>query len=460
MDNNQVYDASLDAEMEKRNEIEVIRDNSESILVGDKMIGKITSYKFKILIRDKEALVGELSREEMDLIYKLYSFEGSNLQQRTVSRHFPYYTFQDFKRILRAFNITKASVPMAPHVLEERTTQELIQLTLQGKENDYLRKLEQERVKFTEASLKDMTKKYYDLKQSVANFSEFTGNLSIDIKPVVVPQVKGNETFINVYLSDMHIGADVSKYSIYNNTFNLEEAKKRMGIIFNHIIQMQSMCGASNIIVCNLGDSLDGYNAETTRGGHALPQNMNNKDQYKNYISLMLQFFSDLSTCGKFSDIAFVCCEGGNHDGDFSYVANKSLEACLGILNPEITVTVFDQFIDYFEAGNHTFILCHGKDAKDMFKNLPLTLNDKTENYINEFIDSRGITGGVKKTHFIKGDLHQSATTYAKRFRYKAVSSFFGSSQWIHLNFGDTKAAIDFDIITGDSIYESRLILN
>ena len=95
-----------------------------------------------------------------------------------------------------------------------------------------------------------------------------------------------------------------------------------------------------------------------------------------------------------------------------------------------------------------------------MFKNLPLTINDKTENYINEFIDSRGITGGVKKTHFVKGDLHQSATTYAKRFRYKSVSSFFGSSQWIHMNFGNTPPAIDLDIISGDDIFESRLILN
>ena len=455
------YDASLDAEMESRNEIKYIRDNSKTIkLPNGEEIGKIESYKFKVLIRDKEPLEGDLSREEMDLIYKLYSTEGSNLTQRSVSRYFPNYTFQDFKRIIRAFNITKASVPMAPHVLEERSTQELIQLTLQSKENDYLRKLEQDRVKHTENSLKDMTKKYYDLKQSVANFLEFTGNLSIDIKPVIVPEVKQNKKIINVYLSDMHIGADVSKYSIYNNTFNLEEAKKRMDIIFKYIINMQSMCGASNINICNLGDSLDGYNAETTRGGHALPQNMNNKDQYKNYISLMLQLFSDLSTCGKFSDIKFICCEGGNHDGDFSYVANKSLEACLAVLNPEIEVTVFDQFIDYFEAGGHLFILCHGKDAKDMFKNLPLTINDKTENYINEFIDSRGITGGVKKTHFVKGDLHQSATTYAKRFRYKSVSSFFGSSQWIHMNFGNTPPAIDFDIISGDDIFESRLILN
>ena len=38
--------------------------------------------------------------------------------------------------------------------------------------------------------------------------------------------------------------------------------------------------------------------------------------------------------------------------------------------------------------------------------------------------------------------------------------AFFGSSEWIHKNFGNTKAADDFDIIDGDSILETRLILN
>ena len=91
----------------------------------------------------------------MDLIYRLYSAEGSNLQQRTVSRYFPNFTFQNFKRILRAFNITKASSPMAPHLLEEKSTEELVNLTIQGKENDYLRKLEQDRTKLTEIRLKE-----------------------------------------------------------------------------------------------------------------------------------------------------------------------------------------------------------------------------------------------------------------------------------------------------------------
>ena len=48
----------------------------------------------------------------------------------------------------------------------------------------------------------------------------------------------------------------------------------------------------------------------------------------------------------------------------------------------------------------------------------PLILNDKTENYINNYIDYHQIDTR-KPIHFVKGDLHQSATQYGKRFRYR-----------------------------------------
>ena len=96
-----------------------------------------------------------------------------------------------------------------------------------------------------------------------------------------------------------------------------------------------------------------------------------------------------------------------------------------------------------------------------MFKNLPLTINDKTENYINEFIDSRGITGGVKKTHFVKGDLHQSALTHGKKFSYWSVGSIFGASEWIHKNMGNSKAFCDYAILHNDGTFmNSRIKLN
>ena len=87
--------------------------------------GRIVSYHYEIFIRDKKSLIGDLRREEMDNIYRLYSYYGSSLTQRQISRFFPDLSLVDFRRILRAFNITKASSPFAPHMYEEKTEEEL-----------------------------------------------------------------------------------------------------------------------------------------------------------------------------------------------------------------------------------------------------------------------------------------------------------------------------------------------
>lgn len=141
-------------------------------------------------------------------------------------------------------------------------------------------------------------------------------------------------------------------------------------------------------------------------------------------------------------------------DGDYGYAANKVLEAYLQGMGVE--VHQFEKYMEYFECEGHTFILCHGKDDADVFKNMPLTIDIKTENMIDQFIDYNKLSGDI---HFIKGDLHQSATTYGHKFRYRSVGSFFGSSEWIHKNFGRTPAAVDIDIIDGNRILETRLEL-
>lgn len=447
MEENITQDATADEQYESRSTVEQVREE-----------GKITAYNFRILVRDKPPIVGKFTRDEVDLMFRLYSREGANLSRRAVSRYFPLYTFQEFIKILRAFNLTQSSAPFAPHIIEEKTTDELIELNLQQKENNYLKKYElvkeQEHIK----KYHDLLKYHHDLRQAVDNFSEFVGNIKPEFKFKISRPEYSNNITLMVYLSDMHIGAEVSPYSIYRNPYNRAEVESRMQRVLDQIFKLSKLTGATNLVICNLGDSLDGYNAQTTRGGHLLPQNMNNKDQHLTFVNVMLDLFKTVAESEVFDSISYVSVEGGNHDGDFGYFANRTLEAELKSACPEIEVTLFDQFINYVEIGEHTFIFCHGKDDKDMVKNLPLTLTDKAENYINAFIFDRKITS--KNIHFVKGDLHQTASTYGKIFRYKSVGSFFGSSEWIHKNFGNTKAAVDFDIIDGENILETRLLLN
>lgn len=108
--------------------------------------GKIISYDYKIFRRNREPLIGSLSREEMNLIHRLYSYYGDSLTQRVISRHFVELSLIDFKRILRAFNITKASGPFASFMYEEYTEEELRDIQLREKENSFYEK--QKKTKF------------------------------------------------------------------------------------------------------------------------------------------------------------------------------------------------------------------------------------------------------------------------------------------------------------------------
>lgn len=447
-----------------KNSYEVYKDSTVEETFQDRSIGecerdengKILQYKFKILIRNKEPLQGTLSREEMELIYRLYSSEGANLTQRTVSRYFPLYTIQEFRKIISAFDITKASSPFPPHMVDERSQEDLIKLNMQAKENDFLKKFEQERSSLFQKKFSDVLKDHTDLKQKVADFKEFIGDIKIDlsINPVI-PKISNNKILV-VYLSDMHIGADVSEYALYKNKFNKEEAQKRMQKVYEFVTHTAYNYNIGKICVVNLGDSLDGFDGQTTRGGHGLPQNLNNKDQYKTYFSLMMDFFKNLSECGLFGTIDYYCVGTDNHAGDAGYIANKALEAGLQYLNSNINCVIFDKIMDHVYVGNHTLILHHGKDSKNMFRNLPLYLNDKTENYINQYIDYHNLKGNIS---FVKGDLHQSTTGFGYRFRYKNAGSFFGSSEWIQDNFGGNGALVDVDIFDGDDIMETRIKL-
>lgn len=438
---------------ETEEELEADDDRNNISLIRDKD-GKIKFYEFKVLRRDKAPLTGRLTRDEMNNIYRMYSYYGMSITQREVSRYFPEYSLIDFKRILRVFSITKAVSPFAPHIIEEHSKEELIDMQMREKETDFLRCMEEESIKNDRKLLKKYAMENIELKRQLGEGIKVDlDGLNLDNLPKYSLSLTGNKRNLIIYLSDMHIGAYVSPLSIYTNKYDEEEVTRRLALVYDEVRAASMDKGFNNIYVCNLGDSLDGYNGQTTRGRHSLPQNMCNKEQIHTFIKCMTAFFDNLSRV-KCNAIHYVCVGESNHDGDFGYAANVALEAILS--HKGVDCTIFDKFIGEFTVGDTTFVLCHGKDNKDMFKNLPLTLDVKTENFINEYLDNKGIAG---KVVFVKGDLHQSATTYGRRFTYKSVGSLFGSSEWIHKNFGNTPAATDYSILEGSKLIDGRVVL-
>lgn len=455
MNENRNIEANLGEDnFEERIVVEQLREDNPSItLVNGEKVGKIKSYRFNIKVRDREDLTGEITREEMDLVHRLYSSEGSNLTQRSVSTYFPNYTFQEFKKILRAFGIVKSSSPIAPHIIEEKSREDLIQLTYQNKEKDYLRKLEQDRAKETEVKLKEMTKKYFDLRNKYENISEVILNTNS-----VTPYKKSSDNIIKnskyliLHISDIHFGAKVSNDSLYKNSYNRDVVKSRLENCLKKLENKQF----EEVVINFLGDMLDGIDGYTCSHTHQLPQNMDNYEQVKAYIEVMEWFVVSLHKLNISNNISLYSVKSGNHDGVAAYVATSALFTKLKLILPEYNYTIFDTFFGYYEFAGHKWVITHGKDDKFMKKGMSLNITPQEKTMIINWLDDNGITGS--NIHIIKGDLHSDNLNSCKKLDYRNVLSLFGASDYSNFNFDRNDYGISYEVIDNGELMRGSFI--
>jgi hypothetical protein len=269
---------------------------------------------------------------------------------------------------------------------------------------------------------------------------------NVTISPIS-PAIAHNDLMLNIYTTDKHIGADTARNSIYTNDYGREEVFDRHEKLVAEMLRQKEVHGVfKKCVFYDLGDALDGNNGQTTRGGHNLPQNMDSREQIDTFIEVTVQTIEQLIMGDIASEIWFVATSNDNHNGSFAHGALRSIQMYLQAKYPEIIKTfVTAKFVDHLAFGEHTFIFTHGKDDMNMKSGLPLTLDVKTEGFFNDYIDRKRIR--TPYIHVIKGDLHQDAVTYGKRFRMATNLSMYGSSNWIHTNFGSGTSGVNYEII-------------
>lgn len=277
--------------------------------------------------------------------------------------------------------------------------------------------------------------------EGILNKVFVNSNLESELLPKV--EVCTNN-YLNIYLADQHIGAAV-EHGLYHNYFDKKIYRDRMNKVFIEIAKLNLLYKFKQINIFFLGDTFDGQDGFTVKRTHELPQNMSNDEcfevgLYTNKVFLERLFKSGIS--GAYG-IYFV--RESNHGGDMDLYLFKSLKLWIETVYPQVQVEIAKRFIDHVILGNHTVIYTHGKDNKDMKNSLPLDLNDKTENFINDYIRYYNIKGNVL---VIKADLHQDALSNGKQFSYRNVPSLFGSSKWIMSNYGFTEPGVGYDILT------------
>jgi hypothetical protein len=304
-----------------------------------------------------------------------------------------------------------------------------------------------------------------DLEASTEDFfTKAIDTLKESVKPFKIAEnsFKSNNNILLVYTADKHVGALTKADSHYSNEYDFNVFFARMKQVYTQIFKAVSTYGKfKQIVFVDLGDALDGLDGKTTRGGHTLPQNMDNKEQFNSYINVHKILFDNMIQSNFADTYKFQLLTNDNHSGDLAYFANSMLKTYLDLKYPTVThTTLQEKFIDHIKIENHCFIFTHGKDSEDLKFGFPMHLNDKTENYINKYIIEKRLSDYT--CHFIKGDLHKHNSEQSTLFRYKNVASIYGSSKWIHNNFGNTKPGYSLEILDLDdnSITEKNLTIN
>lgn len=263
--------------------------------------------------------------------------------------------------------------------------------------------------------------------------AEIIGNLKIKKIDAPIKTHKSDE-IIRVILSDIHIGmeTDETGYGIYEQVWNEEELFKTLDVIINEVARVAR--DFKEIHVIDLGDFMDGWNGQTTRGGHSLPQNMSNRKAFDVGVRFKIELYTRLQDVVSAPLVAYNVCND-NHSSDSGFIVNETVRLVIEKMTDKITVNNLQRFMAHYTYGDHCFILCHGKDERHMKFGFKLILDPQTKDKIMTYIKYYGITS--KYITFEKGDLHQQMFdwTSAEDFEYNTYRALSPASSWVKHNF-------------------------
>ncbi len=431
-------------EKEDEKRLDIIRDSST---------GKIARYEVSFVHREEE-FNRTFSREEVENLYRLYTKDGSNTTMREINTfYFPDIPHDLFRKCVQVFALRKNDLPSPPHILEEQNVEENVTLLLNNKKKDIQLKASLEAPKFYKQELLKEVTKLSQLEQRILELSESIHE-DFAVEPIKVQKkfVGINKYDLQIYVSDIHIGAEGSKkHDIYYKPWNEERSKQFIteGLekIFRSVSDWENI---NTVRIVLLGDGIDGLDNKTTRGGHFLPQNLSSIDQGEAYIRVIMFLIQQVIKYGIAEKVEMYAVNDSNHGGGVEHFLNMVVQANVKLLYPDVKVVLSKHPLDHFQVNDKiTYIYTHGKDSKYQIKPMPLNLNYQTESFINGYISSRKINSPIIRV--IKGDSHRSSFNDSPHFSYRSCLPLFSGSAWQGMNFGISKYGMSFDIINKET---------
>lgn len=269
------------------------------------------------------------------------------------------------------------------------------------------------------------------------------------LPPLIASKKKGCIS-LKATLSDMHVGMEPNPdgRALFGYRYDAEIFREHLDKVYHAVLKEHARYGTFDVLVLDdLGDGLDGWDGFTTRGGHALPQNMDNVTQFKTYVFGKLDLIERLYKAKVAKKMYVRNVSNCNHAGNFGHTANIAIQMMIERLYAKTAIeyVILERFMEHFEYGDHCFILTHGKDMKYMKRGLPFKLTPDAENFINEYIEHYGIRS--KYIHIEKGDLHSLGYERTKRFDYRNFMSFAPPSAYGQHNYGDGYGGFSIQVV-------------
>ena len=249
--------------------------------------------------------------------------------------------------------------------------------------------------------------------------------------PITVTRVND---FDSLTYTDVHVGmeTDADNNSMYSVKWDKETILNSAKELINKTISEQK---SNTLYVDELGDFLDGFNAQTTRGGHALPQNMTNEEAFDCALGFKMILVDGLIS--HFEKIVFNNICNDNHAGAFGYFVNKAFKDIVSIKYPEVEVNNHRKYLNHYFVGDICFIITHGKDDKTLKFGFKPFLDSKGLEKIDQYCKHNDIYKKSSLIVFKKGDSHQCLFDMCTSddFYYYNYPALSPSSQWVQNNF-------------------------
>ena len=174
-------------------------------------------------------------------------------------------------------------------------------------------------------------------------------------KRTTSPNKQTNFLFDRLVYTDTHIGMENNPdgYNLYGGIWNEDEVMERADLMIDHVLEFKK---SNTLVIDDLSDFMDGWEAMTTRGGHELPQNMSTQDAYDLGVRFKIYLVENLIDHYDKIICHNVC--NSNHGGAFDYVVNSAFKTyCELRYDGDVEVHNYRRFLDHYQIGCQDFLV-------------------------------------------------------------------------------------------------------